>query len=206
MKLNSLTKKDCEEILKDQKKFEQLVNNNKNFLNKIVSKYINKNSLNKNDSDLSFDLMQEATLSLWKKALPKYTGETKFSTFAYTVLKNDVLRYLQNKTKFDSAHGEIISLERFKSRDDGEKSGDYYESKWIYKRESENEIIRRMDMENSYKKLSKIDRVIYACMYTRMKNEETARMVGMNIATFMQYKKNVFKKRMMQNGIDIFKI
>lgn len=201
MKLNSLTKKDCEDILKDEKKFTLLVNKNKNFLNKIVARYINKNYLNKNDSDLSFDLMQEATLSLWKKALPKYTGETKFSTFAYTVVKNDVLRYLQNKSKFESIYGETISIEKFKGREDSDRSGDYYESKWIYKKNDENDIIRKMDLENSYKKLSKIDKVIYACIYTGMRNDDIARMIGMNISTFMQYKKNVFKRRMKENGI-----
>lgn len=201
MKLSLLTKKDCEDILKDEKKFNILVEKNKNFLNKIIIKYINKNYLNKNDSDLSFDLMQEAMLSLWKKALPKYTGETRFSTFAYTVIKNDVLRYLQNKSKFDAVHGQTVSIEKFKNQENSDRSGDYYESQWIYKRQNENDIIRKIDLENSYKKLSKIDKVIYACIYTGMRNDDIAKMIGMNISTFMQYKKNVFKKRLKQNGI-----
>jgi RNA polymerase sigma factor (sigma-70 family) len=114
MKLSRVTVEDAQLLYNNQREFSKFVRENENFLRKLVHKYINKNRLNQNDSELFEDAKQEALLSLWNKALPKFNGSTKFSTFAFTVIKNDLMQFLQKKTKFEKETGETLSIENLK--------------------------------------------------------------------------------------------
>jgi RNA polymerase sigma factor (sigma-70 family) len=205
-KLNKITVTDAQEILSSDRKFSIFVKKNSNFLNKLVWTYLRKNSLNDNDSEVFNDVMQEALLSLFQKALPKYNGSTKFSTFAYQVIKNDILAFLQKRSRFEADRGSMISLEKLKKNkgDEASMSGEYNES--IFKNKNkysfDDEVINRVDVENKKNKLSSIDHKIYEMRNRGWGRDKICQALDLNIHTYKMYLYGSYFPKMIKLGLE----
>lgn len=207
IKLNKITTVDAQQILSSDRQFSLFIRKNSNFLRKIVWGYIRKNNLNANDSEIFEDAYQEACLSLWNKALPKYNGSTKFSTFAFRVIKNDVLAFLQNRSKFESYRGQNISFENLKHKNqkEGDTSGEYRESLFKMnkiKKSFEDQIIDSVDEEKKTKNFSSIDLKIYELRKRQWKREDIAHALGMNIHTYKAHLYGSYFPKMKSLGIE----
>lgn len=206
MKLGTITVKDANDLLNDERKFSSFIKKNSNYINKIVHRYVGKNRLNGNDSEVFHDAYQEAILSLWSKALPKYNGKVSFSTFAYTVVKNDVLKFLQDKTKFESKKGEVISLfspsmtRSFDSND----SQEFKENIWKVdprKRSFEDSLIDEIIAEQNSKKLERKDKIILELKKRNYSRDDIAQALGMNIHSYKAYYYGSFQPKMKSMNI-----
>lgn len=92
LKINKLTHETINKIKRNKKLFDQLINANHGFVDGIVLKFIRKDH---RDYD---DVMQAGYLSMWKavKTFDKARrNASTFSTYAYTVIRNDVLQELK---------------------------------------------------------------------------------------------------------------
>ena len=200
MKLSKVTVEDAISIYNNNREFSKFVRENSNFINKIVHKYINKNRLNLNDSELFDDARQEALTSLWSKALPKYNGSNKFSTFAYIVIKNDLMQFLQRKTKFEKETGEMVSIENLKRSYTGEGNAglEYQESQWKIdprKTNFEELLVDKIQVESDVLKVSRTDYIIMELKKRNFSREKIAQALGLNIHSYKTYYYNVFLNR-----------
>jgi RNA polymerase sigma factor (sigma-70 family) len=200
MKLSRITVEEARFLHANDREFAKFVRENENFLRKLIHKYINKNKLNQNDSELFDDARQEALLSLWGKALLKFNGSTKFSTFAFTVIKNDLMQFLQRKTKFEKETGETLSIENLKRNYNGEGSAglEYQESNWKIdprKTNFESELIEKIHQDSDVKKISRIDYIILELKKRNYSREKIATAVGLNIHSYKTYYYKVFYDR-----------
>jgi RNA polymerase sigma factor (sigma-70 family) len=205
LKLNKITVDDAQRIKSSDREFSRFIRTNSNFLRKIVWSYLRKNSLNENDSELFEDAFQEALLSLWLKALPKYNGSTKFSTFAYRVIKNDVLGFLQSRSKFESNIGQNVSMEKLKKGDANELSGEYKES--LFKQNKtkisfEDQIIETMDEKKRISDFSAIDFKIYNFRKLGWKRDAIAQALGMNVHTYKAHLYGSYFPKLKKLGIE----
>lgn len=205
--LNKITTQDAQQILSSDRQFSSFIRKNSNFLRKIVWAYLRKNNLNANDSEIFEDAYQEACLSLWSKALPKYNGSTKFSTFAFRVIKNDVLAFLQKRSNFESHRGQNISIENLKhtNQKDGDVSGEYRESLFKVnktKRTLEDQVIEFVDEERKVKNFSSIDLKIYEFRKRQWKRDDIANALGMNIHTYKAHLYGSYFPKMKALGIE----
>jgi RNA polymerase sigma factor (sigma-70 family) len=205
MKLSTITKEQAQEILNSDRKFSQFINTNTNFLRRMVHKQIMQSKLNYNDSELFNDLFQEASLSLWKKALPNYNGSTKFSTFAFTVIRNDLLQYLLNKTKFERQHGPLASIETSIRKTEDSESSEYNEKYWKKpsKISFEDEILNRLTEEKLTSKLSPLDQKVLDLKKKGFKKKAIAEKIGMNYHSYRSYHFYSFVPKIKQLGIKI---
>ena len=201
MKLSRVTVEDAIRLQKNEREFTKFINENSSFINKIVHKYVyKKNKLNLNDSELFEDAKQEALLSLWTKALPKYNGTNKFSTFAYVVIKNDLIQFLQRKTKFEKEKGEVLSIESLKRNFNNLEGGnsEYLESNWQIdprKITFEESLIKKIQSETDVQKICRTDYIIIELKKRNFSREKIAQALGLNIHSYKTYYYNVFKKR-----------
>lgn len=200
MKLSKITVEEARFLYSNPREFAKFVRENENFLRKLIHKYINKNRLNQNDSELFEDAKQEALLSLWKKALLKFNGSTKFSTFAFTVIKNDLMQFLQRKTKFEKETGETLSIENLKRNFSGEGNAglEYQENNWKIdprKTSFESDLIEKIQKDTSVKKISRTDYIILELKKRNYSREKIAAATGLNIHSFKTYYYQVFTER-----------
>ena len=201
MKLSRVTVEDAIRLQKNEREFTKFINENSSFINKIVHKYVyKKNKLNLNDSELFEDAKQEALLSLWTKALPKYNGTNKFSTCAYVVIKNDLIQFLQRKTKFEKEKGEVLSIESLKRNFNNLEGGnsEYLESNWQIdprKITFEESLIKKIQSETDIQKICRTDYIIIELKKRNFSREKIAQALGLNIHSYKTYYYNVFKKR-----------
>lgn len=203
--LNKITTLDAQQILSSERTFSSFIRKNSNFLRKIVWSYLRKNNLNANDSEVFEDAYQEACLSLWSKALPKYNGSTKFSTFAYRVIKNDVLAFLQKRSSFESHRGQNVSIEnmRHKNQKD-DTAGEYRESLFKInknKKSFEDQVIDSIDERNKTKNFSSIDLKIYELRKREWKRDDIAHALGMNVHTYKAHLYGSYFPKMKSLGI-----
>lgn len=205
MKLNSITQEQAQEICKSDRKFTQFININSNFLRRMVHKQIMQSRLNTNDSELFHDLFQEASLSLWKKALPNYNGSTKFSTFAYTVIRNDLLQFLLNRTKFERCHGPVKSIENSLRMSQDSESFEYNEKYWKkpHRLSFEDEILNRLHEESLTSKLSPLDQKVLELKKKGFKKKAIAEKIGMNYHSYRSYHFYSFVPKIKSLGISI---
>ena len=200
MRLSKITVDQARFLHKNPREFQKFIKDNENFLRKLVHKYINKNRLNQNDSELFEDAKQEALISLWSKALLKFNGSTKFSTFAFTVIKNDLMQFLQKKVRFEKETGETLSIEQLKRNYTGEDSGgsEYLENNWKVdprKTSFENDLIEKIQQDSSIKKISRTDYIILELKKRNYSREKIASALGLNIHSFKTYYYKVFVER-----------
>ncbi|PRD53963.1 RNA polymerase sigma factor [Sphingobacterium gobiense] len=71
--------------------FVNLLEENQNILHKICSLYTD-------DKEAHKDLFQEMVIQLWR-SYPKFTGDSKFSTWAYRVCLNTAISLYRNRKK-----------------------------------------------------------------------------------------------------------
>ena len=200
MRLSRVTVEEARYLHSNHREFAKFVRENENFLRKLIHKYINKNKLNQNDSELFDDARQEALTSLWSKALLKFNGTTKFSTFAFTVIKNDLMQFLQKKVKFEKETGETLSIENLKRNfnGDGTSGLEYQENNWKVdprKTSFENELVEKIQQESVIKKISKTDYIILELKKRNFSREKIAAALGLNIHSFKTYYYKVFVPR-----------
>ena len=200
MRLSKVTVEQARFLHGNHREFAKFVRENENFLRKLIHKYINKNRLNHNDSELFEDAKQEALTSLWSKALLKFNGSTKFSTFAFTVIKNDLMQFLQKKVKFEKETGETLSIENLKRNfnGDGTSGLEYQENNWKVdprKTSFENELVEKIQQESIIKKISRTDYVILELKKRNFSREKIAAALGLNIHSFKTYYYKVFVPR-----------
>lgn len=200
MRLSKVTVEQARFLHGNHREFAKFVRENENFLRKLIHKYINKNKLNQNDSELFDDAKQEALTSLWSKALPKFNGTTKFSTFAFTVIKNDLMQFLQKKVKFEKETGETLSIENLKRNfnGDGTSGLEYQENNWKVdprKTTFESELVEKIQQESVIKKISRTDYVILELKKRNFSREKIAAALGLNIHSFKTYYYKVFIPR-----------
>ena len=97
MQLNTLCAGDVERILNDKSLFSDLLNNNSGIVHSII-----KQLKHPNDPELVNDLYQEGCEGLYK-ALTKYDPEkakgANFGTFAYRIIRNKLLQYIEKNYK-----------------------------------------------------------------------------------------------------------
>lgn len=206
MKLNKITPIDAQRIKKSDREFSALLRQNSNFLRKLVWGYIKKNSLNNSDSEIFEDAYQEACLSLWSKALDKYNGSTKFSTFAYKVIKNDILAFLQKRSSFTSKRGDFISIEKLKTNKESQSGSEYFENSWkvdLKKRCFEDSLIEKMDEENLKNNFSSIDLKIYELKSRGWSGKNIAQALGMNFHTYKSHLYGSYIPKMKKIGVEI---
>lgn len=200
MKLSKITVEQARFLHANGREFAKFVRENENFLRKLIHKYINKNRLNQNDSELFDDARQEALTSLWHKALPKFNGSTKFSTFAFTVIKNDLMQFLQRKVKFEKETGETLSIESLKRNFSGEgnEGSEYQENNWKIdprKTSFENDLIEKIHQDSNIKKISRTDYIILELKKRNYSREKIATVLGLNIHSFKTYYYKIFVDR-----------
>lgn len=200
MKLSKITVDDARYLHSNHREFAKFVRENENFLRKLIHKYINKNRLNQNDSELFEDAKQEALTSLWSKALLKFNGSTKFSTFAFTVIKNDLMQFLQKKVRFEKETGETLSIENLKRNFNGEGNAglEYQENNWKIdprKTTFETDLIEKIQLDSNVKKISRTDYIILELKKRNYSREKIAAALGLNIHSFKTYYYKVFLLR-----------
>lgn len=207
MKLNNVTKRDTVVLLQNQREFGKFLKENSNFIHKLVHKHVGNNRLNRSDSELYEDAYQEACLSLWKKALPNYNGSTKFSTFCYTVLRNDILEFLQKRSKFEAVNGPNVSIEHPKLMRNGDSPGlvpEYNEKLWNTpkKKSFEEEVEDRLYEEEQLSKLSPVDIKVLEMKRKGFKRQKIAEALGLNLHTYKAYYYGTFVEKMKKAGVN----
>jgi RNA polymerase sigma factor (sigma-70 family) len=164
--------------------FKKLLESNKGYLEQIILKYVRRND------DMFDDLYQIACLSL-HKALQKYDStrrnKSKFITFAWAVIKNDVLLEVLHRNNINKHEGR--SLESFRYRE--ENSGlvdenwavDFRELRWlnIPSYNMEDRIINNIARQQYLDKFSELEREIITLRLQNMKIKDIARKVGKNV-------------------------
>lgn len=123
MRIQFITKEQLKKALKHNKTFEQLLQHNKGFIEKIVLKYVRRNN---NDFESLYWVGASALHKAIKKFDPKREDASKFSTFAYKVIQNDVLKEVES---MNGVNKKETSIEMFKNNHNHEHS-EYSESHW----------------------------------------------------------------------------
>ena len=190
MRFNSITEKDIQEIKKNPRNFSRLLNDNKDFINKIIHK-VNKNK--NEDYEYFLDSFQEGSIGLWN-AVETYSGKkSSFSTYAYTCIKNAIL---QNVQSIDKKKNQEVSIEKFLKNLESDDS-EYYENKFIDKKKDQyKEIDEKIDREILLSKMNNIDKIIYTSRISGLSLKETSKKTNMNWSTFKVYYYKVFLKKM----------
>jgi len=199
LKLSKIRTKDqAQEILNDERLYSKTIKENKNFFYKLVSK---KNSWS-DDNILSVDdLLQESYISFIKALREFNPSDSKhnasLSTFAYTVISNDLSRkyknHLKKLKKEDSLQNSLFSIGQ--QEGGGTFTDDKDERKLMkYNHERYNmvddEIISKMMIEEITKRLSPVDIKIVTMRADGIKASTIAKAVKMDRYT---YKKYVYK-------------
>ncbi len=185
-RIKSITSDSLEELSNNPNNFSELLNQNKGFIEQIVRKFCSKNP--NYDFD---DLFQEACIALWKsvnKYDPKRNGKSSFSTFAHTVIFNDVLQSIKRQNKVIKNENSI-ELYKNKKREEKNENNEYNESNFIpcYGKgiSLEEEMIESIDKKNQMISLSENEKQIFKMKFKlKMKHKEIAKKLNLNIHTY----------------------
>jgi len=178
LKINKLTNEMINKIKRNKKYFDQLINANHGFVDGIVLKYIRKNH---RDYD---DIMQAGYFAMWK-AIKKFDkarhNASRFSTFAYTVIRNDVLLELK---KINRVNRRSILWTDISARNE---KGDVKEigMRTIHKQsyEFENSILERIAYEQKLACFSDLERKIIQLKEDGCTMKQIAKVLDKNIST-----------------------
>lgn len=180
--ISALQRATVTKLLKDDKLFGKFFALNRGFINHVVLSVIGRNK----QHDLYDDFFQVASMGLIK-ALRKYKdGSSKFSTFAYIVMRNDVKQEIkiQQRQKHvlrtNAGDGPLstyteLSFEDFRQEDtdDTRSSGTWSESKFLETpqiqrlRNFEDELITKIAIEERLAKFTEFERGIYHLHYVK---------------------------------------
>jgi len=183
--LSSIDMEHVQKASKEDLAFKKLLDSNKGYLERIILKYVRRN-------DASFDdLYQVACISL-HKALKKYDetrrNKSKFITFAWRVIANDVLFEVMRQNNIN--HHEGRSLEHFQYRDengggpfDDRWAVDFREMKWVNipTYNMEDTIINDLARQQYLNTFSDLEHQIIQLRLQNMKIKDIAQKVGKNI-------------------------
>lgn len=182
-KISEMTNERILEIKADPRKFNIFMNRNKGFLSQITLKFARK-------SDSHYDDMyQIACIGLFK-ALDTFDEKSKkaasLSTWAWKVIKNDLLQECQRINKKNAHEHSMEKWKLVESSESTEDSNDYFEAKWKPLRQRlslEDEIINKISKEQMLNKFSNTEKNIIILKQQGYKMNEIAKILQKNIHT-----------------------
>lgn len=194
MKIQKITKEQISSAIKHNKDFTTLLQSNKGFIEKIILKYLPRN-------DQRFDeLYWTGSFSLYKalkKFNPERTNASTFSTFAYNVIKNDVLQEIMKTNKIKAKES---SMELFRLHNDNDEETGYNESFFkVQHYNFEERIVNNIARENIMNKFSDLERKIIYYKMQKYTMQQIAKLLNKNFHTikeiyFQATKKPHFKE------------
>lgn len=179
-RITDVTKKDIKDILIDDKLFAKFFRTNVKYVHNIAGKYASVGT------DEYNDYFQIASLSL-HKALRKYDPDRniKLSTFAYTVMLNDVKQQIKKNIKIANKE---VSIESFARKFDNDSSSDYSENVFehLYMMEDfENNLVDKIEAYRFYNSLEEIHQKIFTFrVVEKMKHRDIAKQLNLNFHTY----------------------
>lgn len=192
-KINKMTMEDINYIKKNPKEFSKILTNNNKFIEKIAQIYHKGGPLHE-------DLIQIGQIALWR-ALNEYDDKKKatLSTFAYVVIKNDMLLELQWDYR---KNGQNIPIEKFQRRyengggfSEHHVNGEYYEDLFQkhyaspYLTNFESYVVDKIITDDYRDRLDDLEQKVFECrVVKKMTLKETAKKCGIKYTTF----KNIF--------------
>lgn len=192
LRINTVDSTTIKKLVKNHDLFKEFYKTNKFFIEKIVTNYISRTH------ELFGDMCQVGAIA-FLRACEKFDNKRKdassFSTFAWQVIKNDVLLEIKREQKRNSKN---ISLEdhmfeETKVRDLGEGNHrkEYSERKFLKSKESgwfhnfEDLMIKKIDIDKKINTLSATERLIYNYRTTQhMTLKQISKKMKINWHTF----------------------
>lgn len=182
--LKFVKNKTIKKLKNDDKLFSRFVEENAGFIHSIVARFGPKDSFDYED------YYQIGLLGLHKavrKFNPKRPNNSTLSTFAYTVIYNDILQAVKKNNKTASRE---VSMENFTRKYDNETSSEYSET--LFSDPSidrlnnfENRIVNSIITRNYIKKLENIHQRIFNYRFVDgLKHKDIAKKLGLNIHTY----------------------
>lgn len=178
LKINKLTSDTIKKITRNKKMFDALINANRGFVDGIVLKYIRKDH---RDYD---DIMQAGYMAMWK-AVKKFDVDrhnaSTFSTFAYTVIRNDVLLELKRVNRNNRP---LILWSDLSAKNE---KGDVMENnmRTLHKQhlDFENQVVNKIAYEQKLKCFSDLERKIIELKQEGHTMKQIAKKLKKNIST-----------------------
>lgn len=218
MKISKIkTKEDAQRILNDTKLYNDLLKQNRTFFYKLAQSKIKNYPFDK--GEMIQDLVQEGMISFHKALLkfnPSDENPTTLSTYAYTVIKNDLIKFLQRETNrtcyriIDEDGNENIkgtmSLEDGlfkKSRSNGSGDASYEPKEDLFfktnpskYRTVEDQVIPMVYEEQVLSQLSDLDRKILTLRADGKSGRQIANAINMNYHSYKRYLYVVLEKQL----------
>lgn len=179
-KISGITDETIQEILSDTKgtSYMMLLNYNHKFIHNIVKKFNNR------DYDNYDELFQEGVIALWK-ALQKFEigRGINFSTFAYVVIKNACLIYINGENKIRNNEESIELKSSPNDKENFSKTNiDIVYNKSIVS--LEDRVINKIDSELKFEGISNFERKIYNNYVSGMTKKEAAKRLGISVSAY----------------------
>lgn len=179
--ISKMTRERIDEIKSDPRQFNMFIIQNKGFLNSLVLLFMKK------DNPHYEDMFQEACIGLFK-ALDKFDPNKKktasLSTFAYGVIKNDLIQQIKKLNKTRAFESSIESWRRQNSGSPADPMFEYSESHWQPLRRTinvEDEVVDRVAREQHLNKFSDTERRIIILRQQGYKMKEIADILKKNL-------------------------
>lgn len=200
MVLKNITAENIKRCRTNDRAFQDLLNNNKGFIESIVLKYVRR------FDDKFDDLYQIGCISLYKaldKFDPARRNASKFHTFAWTVINNDVLLEVKRSNERNKRE---TSLEIFRNNNsDANNNSDYKEGKWnntpTYN--MEDTIINKLAREQYLNTFSNLEREIISLKLQKFNLREIAKETGRSIHLIKNVYYRATRKPNFRNIIEI---
>jgi len=211
------TKEKAQEILNDERAYNELLKKNKKFFYRLAQTKLKNYPFDK--QEILQDLVQEGMISFHKaitKFDPKDDNPTSLSTYAYTIIKNDLIKYLLKEVRKngyyikDEEGNKLlkpnISIEEsiFKRRFGHTNHKAVYEpdeelffsnNREKY-RSTEEYVIPKIYEEQVLSQLSSLDKTILKLKYQGKSGRQIANEVNMNYHTYKRYLYVVLEKNL----------
>jgi len=162
-KIKNLTQEKINEIKNNSKLFENLIKNNKGFIDGIVLKFTNSTKAH----PYYEDLYQYGLISMWK-AINTFsasrTSASSFSTYSYIVIRNDISQEIK---KYQKRTKQEYSIESIKRKFNNETTAEYNESHFVDTKQLltlknfEHDMVDRIFIEEKMKNFSLLEQQIY---------------------------------------------
>ena len=194
MKFSEITKQIADEALLNDRVFSSLIKDNDMFFEKIIN--FSKTQKHFPDHLEKDDIKQELYISFFK-ALKKFKSENncKFSTFAWTVLKNDLI-VLKNKNfkiilnEFKPEYSDNKISTKTKTKLNGDSLHNLIDSNnaidnLMIKQKSkffnlEKEVIQKITFDESISKIDSLNRKIMELKIRKIKMKDIAKKLNLN--------------------------
>jgi len=177
-KIKNMTQDKIIEIKADPRKFDLFIKQNKGFISEIALKFAKKHD------DHFEDLYQIGCIALFKALDSFDPSRATLSTFAWGVIRNDLIQEIKRinkKRKFES------SIELWAQVDNGNKSYptyEYHETHWksmLPIRQMEDSVLNKVMKDQCLEKFSDTERKIIELKQQGYKMKEIAKMLRKNL-------------------------